>query len=165
MDLDLGEGKPRGAEHVRRVSGRRGRATHWTWWAAGSLWTWLALTAAWAVLAWFTGWTWLTGLSFLAIVAGYSWSATRTRRSRQPRRARRSGGTRASGLTLNARRADVALVAWKSLLSRPVYARRARRSLRTGWPLWSRDTDALPRPRRRRGDDPVDDRPGEGQAR
>jgi len=164
MNLDLGEGEPRGAEHIRRVSGRRGRSTSWTRWAAGSGWTWITLLACWAALAWFTGWTWLTGLSFIAILAGYSWSATRTRLSRHPRRASGTGGTRASGLTLNARRADVALLAVRSRLSRPVYTGRTRR---TGRPRRASRTrwadDSLARPRRKRGDDAVDDRPGEGQ--
>lgn len=164
MNLDLGEGEPRGAEHIFRRSGTGGRRS----WSAGRTarpWrAWGAVAAICAVGAIATGYPALTLAAVFSCLAGIT-LLTRDTRGVLPRR---TGGTRASGLTLRARRADVALLAVRSRLARPIHTRgtwgsgRPRRSSGT----WSaNDTSTAARRRARRADDAVDDRPGEGQGR
>ena len=160
MDLDLGEGEPRRTENVRSGGGDGSRGSSGSDWPR---WPLFAVSAVLAGLALLTGWAWLTLFALGTLLAGLTVNAWSTRRVR-PRRASRTG------IAVNARRADVALIALRSRLSNPVYTgspRRALRSSRTGRPLrsWDTDPDALPRPRRARSDDAVGDGPGEGEDR
>jgi len=160
MNLDPTEGEPRRAEDLTRSGGAGGGEARGSDWPR---WTLFAFSAVLSGLALWTGWAWLTLFALGALLAGITINAWSTRRV-QPRRA---SGTRASGLTLHARRADIALLAVKSRLADPIYtgsprgpagARRAR------WTRWA--NESLGSPRRARGaDDAVDDSPGEGEGR
>ena len=156
MDLDLGEGEAGRTENVRSSGGGGGRSPSGSDWPR---WPLFAVSAVLAGLALLTGWAWLTLFALGTLLAGLTVNAWSTRGVR-PRRASRTG------IAVNARRADVALIALRSRLSNPVYtgsprgpggARRAR------WTRWA--NESLGAPRRARGDDAVEDGPGEGEHR
>lgn len=169
MNLDLGEGEPGRTEDLT------GRSRTGRWEAGGSGWTtrpwrpWAAVATVCAVLAIITRWPGWTLLAVFACLTGIALLAWRSSDSR-PRRTR---GTSASGLTLHARRADIALLAIKSgkaaratgpwfahgaRLASGVRSRRPRRSSGT----WSTD-DTTAAARRALGQqDAGDDRGREG---
>jgi hypothetical protein len=172
MNLDLGEGEPRRAEHVFRRSGTGGRRT-WSaarpWWSRWAARPWRpigAVAAVAAVLAIVTGSPGWTLYAALTCFTGIALLALDTRRSGRVQ-------PRLSLLTLRswwARWSWRAILAVESRLPNPVYARRARRPWWSRDPRqpartrWSRGPDAAPR-RARGTDDAVDDRPGEGERR
>jgi hypothetical protein len=144
VNLDLREGEPRRAEDLAGSGGAGGGGASGSDWPR---WTLFAVSAVLSGLALWTDWAWLTLLALGALLAGLTFNAWGPGRVRP----RRTGGTRASGLTLHARRADVALLAWRSRLSHPVHTGRSRRSGRPRRADWSRlPFDGLSHPGRAR---------------